>query len=1290
MRQNLDPLAFLIKSFQTEGDLDNVDTVIHQVHDNLKRLDQEISVQVQNSKSLGSHIDETKALVHSVVGKVSELQQQATGAIEESKMATGRAQYNVVSGMEKALDSLVFLRELRASMDLCVRHQLTGQYGRIQPLLEKQAALVPRFAKYMGVPVVDRLLSEVEDFQEQLLNDILNEFKVSYGKVESDADMMVHLAESARLMDAMGDHAATDLVKWFVGKKRDQLEYFVAHQRGQDWQRMEPVELEAARQESVPTSLADLQERFQWLEEQVDEYTENYLDVFPPHWEVSESFTHACCIELRGAIEPIVSKTGPTDAELQGFRLRTQELEEFFADRYAASALAADQSTTGLFAQRTASLNRTRSHSAARRGSMRRTGSAVGRPGFHIQWHGILSREVERFMTLDHEEVEVDDGGAEGTPGFGRPRKQAEASGSAGGSMLVPRMPRQIVGDDQVSRAVAELWDIKGDMLKEAALECILLSMGTSALAAQTDDEGEALGSCVDEVLRVQLGFSRRGFSKLVKQLRLPDQLKDIDLAAVHLAELQGVNLEPYLHYRFLLLETHRGSDFERVQDYETWFDRQATVFLSGLFWTLENLADADQNFAMVTLGNLESFSVRDAYYEIAGSIATLKSILSVDDVDSEAYIDVTQHLEEDIEKLYSHIDLATGNGAMEAANHMLPLPYPLNLELYTTIVLTLFDQDAWGELVPYADDILAVLAFWRQFCDVDDVMHAIAMVRCHFIAYKESSALARRKGSLADGGTSDALYTFEKAVAEMHRASAAAKTPLSDAANRFELAVTTDMLKSIELRLLDYHWCFVEDEMASVVRGEFDVFAAIKFAHLSADAGQLDKQRATEAVRFIKSSVAKFYSRLSKEVDKVSTPASATLTEADREDETPLSGFMDLGLFLVDEGIVKVFETAKQFKVYYSKATDAAVVQLAKGFKEEVLHRLEPYNEVTLEVSNLLSVVQDVVETLVELQGEKAADKHQLTEPFQRLIRRELEQQAFKFTDAVENCIKSERWEPVDKEYWLSSSAIDIFTMLSQALPMIIGSGLLLVEDNMTTLVQNVDGMVMKYAMHILRSCGEKPPLHSKKDKKKKEKKQKRQDDIEKIKDLPFMKRRNANKEASAAPSAVTDRPELSPEVAEVRPPYETQTLVELCVRYNAIGYCMGNIEKMSAELAAEQGLDDDVERDSLPLAGSAAVLESCAGQVCTYIGAKIVYYDLADVLIDQVYKPRPADTRIDAALEQLDDILAELFQMLPEEQAFKEVLHGLFCAFVNVYKCVRACFPMPCFWHLLAAAAF
>ena len=54
-----------------------------------------------------------------------------------------------------------------------------------------------------------------------------------------------------------------------------------------------------------------------------------------------------------------------------------------------------------------------------------------------------------------------------------------------------------------------------------------------------------------------------------------------------------------------------------------------------------------------------------------------------------------------------------------------------------------------------------------------------------------------------------------------------------------------------------------------------------------------------------------------------------------------------------------------------------------------------------------------------------------------------------------------TEQWSVVDEELKISSSAIDIFTMLTQALPMVIDSGLLLDEHSFNTLAQNVDGMV-------------------------------------------------------------------------------------------------------------------------------------------------------------------------------------------------------------------------------------
>ena len=46
----------------------------------------------------------------------------------------------------------------------------------------------------------------------------------------------------------------------------------------------------------------------------------------------------------------------------------------------------------------------------------------------------------------------------------------------------------------------------------------------------------------------------------------------------VHMARLHNVEMQPYLHYRFLLLETRRVTDFESLDSFDAWFDRQAKV----------------------------------------------------------------------------------------------------------------------------------------------------------------------------------------------------------------------------------------------------------------------------------------------------------------------------------------------------------------------------------------------------------------------------------------------------------------------------------------------------------------------------------------------------------------------------------------------------------------------------------------------------------------------------------------------------------------------------------------
>ena len=350
-------------------------------------------------------------------------------------------------------------------------------------------------------------------------------------------------------------------------------------------------------------------------------------------------------------------------------------------------------------------------------------------------------------------------------------------------------------------------------------------------------------------------------------------------------------------------------------------------------------------------------------------------------------------------------------------------------------------------------------------------------------------------------------------------------------------------------------------------------------------------------------------------------------------EDDGPLAGMRDLADYLAEEGILKVVMVAKQFKAYHKKSGTAAVTQLTAEYQADVEKRLEPYTEVTGDVGNLLNATRNLLNTLAELYGEKALDKFaDIMTPFQRLVKRELEMQHMKFDRLVEQCIKTDRWESINDQC-LSASSVDIFTMLGQSLPMVMESGLLLIEENVTTLVQNVDGMIMKYAMHVLRSCGERAPLEKKREKKS----EKLSSNMDSLRDKavsisaydlwhitivatsgsaavdysaiprPFRSLASffllrcvcvlaLSQAAKAAKKKhkdgshggkVIDRPDSAPEAGEdgedeaavaakkekPQPSYAVISTEELCVRVNSLVHCTRNIKQLASRIAYELG---------------------------------------------------------------------------------------------------------------------
>eukprot|EP01050_Picozoa_sp_SAG11_P000264 SAG11_NODE_7_length_31267_cov_19.541966_2_plen_839_part_00 len=827
-------------------------------------------------------------------------------------------------------------------------------------------------------------------------------------------------------------------------------------------------------------------------------------------------------------------------------------------------------------------------------------------------WSGIISVEIERFMTTALQEEEEEARGLSTLDASALRTKsqyQREPARAAGGSALVPRLPRQEEeGGEQLSRAVAQPWDLGKKALQRASFESLLLVLATEACAERDD-----VYSTATEVVRVQMNVSRRQCGRFMHLLELPTHkvLGDLDLAAVHLARLQNVELLPWLHYRFLLLQTHRAADFDGDSAaFCEWFDRHCGVFLSGLFWTLENIALTHPEHQTVQLGNDESMPIKEAYFEVAEAMKQLRDLVQQDDdsIDQELFVEVVKGLEDDIESLYEGIDHATMS--QHGSMHTLALPYPLNMELYTTALLTIFDQENWGELLPYSTEILVVLEFWRPFLHITDKMHRIALMRCHFVVYQQCLQPA-------------ALLTLEMALKDMRSGSssstsAAAVEPDAPSAGasedeaKYEMAVNIDTLKQMEARLMDYHLNLDPDNQARV-RGEFDVYVAMKFPQ-SAEAAMV-KQREVEAMRFIKASTRHYFGRLVAAISEPTASPRRTVSrtelnvlggeveEEEVEEEGKLSGMCDLVEFLIDEGVLQVVEVAHQLKPYYRKAGDAAVAELVSGFKKAVEQAVAEYVQLDPEIENLIAVTRGLMETLIDLKGEANVGRFDVMGPFLPLVRKEFEQQQTRYHEVTDRCIATEGWVCIGGDQHISSSAVDIFGCVGQSVPMIIHSGLLLVQANIDTLVQNIESIVMSYGQFVVRSCGERPAMSKKK------------------------------KDKGGGANGAEE------------PAYRTQTVEELCIRANNLEFAMKSITDIAHMIA------DECEYDTLPLAGAIEVLEACIDQIVEHIGAKIAYADLEPMLFKGLWLPTPAASRIEVVLDELDEVMSQLFEFVQNQ---------------------------------------
>ncbi|KAK0731373.1 Vps53-like protein [Lasiosphaeris hirsuta] len=163
------------------------------------------------------------------------------------------------------------------------------QYRECAGLLQAVLQLMRHFNSYRSIEQIAVLSRNVNDLQRELLEQVCEDFEIAFAKGEAVARRGV-LVEACLVMDALGDHAKSRLVTWYVNTElREYRQVF----RGND---------EAG-------SLDNIGRRYAWFKRTLKTHEDEHAVIFPSHWRVNEMLAASFCDGTRDDFKGILERS---------------------------------------------------------------------------------------------------------------------------------------------------------------------------------------------------------------------------------------------------------------------------------------------------------------------------------------------------------------------------------------------------------------------------------------------------------------------------------------------------------------------------------------------------------------------------------------------------------------------------------------------------------------------------------------------------------------------------------------------------------------------------------------------------------------------------------------------------------------------------------------------------------------------------------------------------------------------------------------------------------------------
>ncbi|KAL5800807.1 hypothetical protein ACOSQ3_032439 [Xanthoceras sorbifolium] len=565
---------------------------------------------------------------------------------------------------------------------------------------------------------------------------------------------------------------------------------------------------------------------------------------------------------------------------------------------------------------------------------------------------------------------------------------------------------------------------------------------------------------------------------------------------------------------------------------------------------------------------------------------------------------------------------------------------YHLNVRLYEKLLLSVFDILDEGKLTEEVEEILELLKSTWRVLGITETMHYTCYAWVLFRQY----AITTEQGMLRhaiDQLKKIPLKEQRGPQERLHLKSLHCKVEGEEGSK--DLSFLQSFLLPIkrwaDKQLGDYHLHFSEGP----VMMEDVVSVAMLTRRLLSEEPEVAMHSVSVTDRdqiesCIALSIKNSFARILQAVDKTSTTY-----------EHPLA-------LLAEETKKLLRKDSTMFMPVLSKRHPQATIVSASLLHKLYGNKLKPFldgaEHLTEDVASVFPAADSLEQYIISLitsacEEETAAVYCRKLIPYQiesisgTLVMRWVNSQLGRILGWVERAILQERWDPISPQQRHGSSIVEVYRIVEETVDQFFALQVPMRPSELNALLRGIDNTFQVYAQRVIENLASKEDL---------------------VPPEPVLTRYRREAGIKAFVKKELFDPKLPDEKRSTE--INVLTTATLCVQLNTLHYAISQLNKLedsilerwSKKKPRENFLNKSMDgksksftqRDTLD--GSRKDINAAIDRICEFTGTKIIFWDLREPFIENLYKYSVSKSRLEALIEPLDMELNQLCDVIVE----------------------------------------